>query len=144
MNEGVFFVVEPVSGPSIFILKNIFLALGASILIFLIFFVFKKIQKKSSKNIPKRKKTSYILPEISEKNFGEKSFLLLQKFVSEKYMPENSFSHTISDIAKYCNNKRILELYNLLEKSLYQKKLFSDIEKTKIHNDLQKIIFESH
>jgi len=69
MNEGVFFVVEPVSGPSIFILKNIFLALGASILIFLIFFVFKKIQKKSSKNIPKRKKTSYILPEISEKNF---------------------------------------------------------------------------
>lgn len=144
MNEGVFFVVEPVSGPSIFILENIFLALGASILIFLIFFVFKKIQKKSSKNIPKRKKISYILPEISEKNFWEKSFLLLQKFVSEKYMPENSFAHTISDIAKYCNNEKILELYSFLEKSLYQKKSFSDIAKTKIHNDLQKIIFESH
>lgn len=59
-------------------------------------------------------------------------------------MPENSFAHTISDIAKYCNNEKILELYSFLEKSLYQKKSFSDIAKTKIHNDLQKIIFESH
>gem|GEM_PF-1242310 len=143
MNEGVFFVVEHVSGPPVFILENILFALGASIFVFLIFFVKKKIRKTPRNNISKEKKSIYILPEISENYFVEKSFLLLQKFVSEKYMPENSFSHTISDIAKYCNNKRILELYNLLEKSLYQKKLFSDIEKTKIHNDLQKIIFHN-
>lgn len=141
MNEGVFFVVEPVSGPPVFILENILFALGASIFVFLIFFVRKKVGKTPRNNISKEKKSVYILPEISENYFVEKSFLLLQKFVSEKYIPENSFAHTISDIAKYCNNKRILGLYNLLEKSLYQKKLFSDIEKTKIHNDLQKIIF---
>ena len=75
MNEGVFFVVEPVSGPPVFILENILFALGASIFVFLIFFVRKKVRKMPRNNISKGTKSIYILPEISENYFVEKSFL---------------------------------------------------------------------
>lgn len=144
MNEGVFFVVEPILPQwlSIFDLKILLISLVWAffwILIFELFLNYKKI-KHEKKEVEKIKKNAHQIPKIDEENFEKKLFLLLQQFVSVKFMPKNTFAHTYLDITKYCDNEKILQIYRILENSIFQKEKFSQDTRIKILQDIQKII----
>lgn len=148
MNDDVFFVVESVTAQNPFSLSHFIIAIFCSIFIFAIFCIIEKYsqKKKNTKIVHKnlqKEKFEYIFPEISDNNFNEKIFILLQNFVREKYLPKNALAHTFSDIANYCNNEKILSLYKNLEENIFQKKKLSPEEKNTFLNSLQKIITQN-
>lgn len=148
MNNDVFFVVEPITAQNPFSLSHFLIAIFCSILIYIIFCAIEKFlyKKKITKNIAKNLKTEkieYIFPEISDKNFNEKIFILLQNFVREKYLPKNALAHTFSDITNYCNNKKILSTYKNLEEKIFKKEISSNEEKTFYLDSIHEIIHKN-
>lgn len=64
----------------------------------------------------------------------------MQNFVKEKYLPKNTPAHTYQDIAKYCNNEKIREIYKELEIIIFQKKELTTEQKIFFKNSISEII----
>lgn len=144
MNDSVFFVVEPIAAQNPFDIKIILFAIFCATLIYIFLWIWEKIlqkskQQKKNPNIS-YEKIEYIFPEISDKNFEEKIFILLQNFVKEKYLPKNTLAHSFYDVAKYCNNENILSNYQKLETIIFQKKILSEEEKIFFTHSIKNIV----
>lgn len=107
---------------------SIFSVLISFFLSIFIFHIFNKKNKKTKNNQIKIKE-KIIFPELNDKNFEEKIFLSLQYILQQKYFTQNIHSYTNIDIAKYCNNKNIIQIYKNLEQIIYTKKILNNIEK---------------
>ena len=55
-------------------------------------------------------------------------------------MPKNGFAHTYKDIAKYCNNKKILQFYKSLEENIFQNMPLGNTKKEEVLKELHEII----
>lgn len=143
MNNA-FFIVEPIFWKNPFSLQNFLIAIFCTIIFLFMFFLFKK-QKQWKKILwKKQKNVTYILPEISDTLFLSKLFFVLQNFVKDNFLPQNTLAHTSYDIAKYCNNKKILSLYAELEQGIFQNLQFSHTEKIAFKNMVHEIITQKN
>lgn len=140
MNDSVFFVVEPISWQNPFSFSHFIIAIICSIAFYILFCLIEKFCNKKIIQKIAIEKNIVEIPEIYDTNFCNNSFIFLQNFVTENYLPKNAFAHTYEDITKYCNNEKILQLYKYLETQLFQKKNLSTDEKIFIKNTLLEII----
>lgn len=139
MQEGVFFSV-----PFIFHQEkiSIFSFIIASCITFIFYLFYFWI--KNRKNLYIKHNYNYIFPKISSKSFSEDLFLLMQKFALINFFPKNSYSHTITDIEKYCNNTEFLNLYRTIENIIFQKKTIHTEEKKIFLEKVKQIINNHH
>lgn len=141
MNSGVFFAVEKFSPAWQFSIFDIFLAFLLSVFLFCTYFSVKYFrQKKSQKSYKKSQKQKIIFPPISDANFIEKIFKILQDFMKEKYLPKNTRAHSSKEILTYVTNDREKILYQKIEQILFENTAISDSEKNNLLQEISAII----
>ena len=145
MNEGVLFVVEKIQIPWTFHTHMIIISAIITICIYGILLIQKRKTPKKQSNHKTKIPPLLSIPEVHDKNFYSQSLKVLQQYIAYKYMPHNSFAHSYNDVAKYCNNKNILELYKNLEKSTFdnipeKQNTNTLITKQQLHDSLSLII----
>lgn len=141
MNSGVFFAVEKFSPAWQFSIFDIFLAFLLSVFLFCVYFLFQYFRQKFlQKSHKKTKKQKIIFPEISDKDFLEKIFKILQDFMREKYLPKNTRAHSSHEILAYVTSEKEKKFYQKIEKILFENTKISDSEKNNLLQEISAII----
>lgn len=144
MLKNVFFHFSEISIIQIFEFKKIIYTLIISLIILGIFWYLQRffLHKKIEKNIKKIGKIwkKQNLPNKNDPEFLQKLFAILGDYISQKYIPNQSRSHTSTEVYTYCDDQNICELYKNLESAIFYQKPLSEQEKILYQSQVQSIV----